>query len=79
MPEPRIEPLNDSVVERIVRDSIRPNNVGDRPCCGDSSWRGRRCEYHRGIHDGLNLAREYLRRVTARQLLDDERAVDSDA
>jgi len=54
-----IEPLNDSVVERIVRDSIRLN----ADCCGNSAWRGRFCPYHAGMHDGLNLAREYLRGI----------------
>jgi hypothetical protein len=45
MPERATDPLFNSVDEWVAEAA--------RGCCGDESWRGRFCEYHRGYRDGL--------------------------
>jgi hypothetical protein len=32
-------------------------------CCGNDSWRGRLCQYHQGIMDGMDIMLAHLRDV----------------
>jgi hypothetical protein len=29
-------------------------------CCGTPAWRGRLCQYHNGVEDGIHMAQKIL-------------------